>query len=216
MLKARVRRKPRAAPPARLLPRKAPRQERALFTVEAILRATAHIFRTQGPEAASTNRIAQVAGVSIGSLYQYFPSRDAVVAALLEQHVLQFEALLARALERLGEATLEQVVRLYIHSMLEAHAVDPKLHSALTVEGLRVGGFALVSKLNASTFALVERYLEANRALTRKLDAEQAAFILVTAVEAVAHWATLGATERLKSRSFEEELCQLVLRYLAL
>src|SRR5437870_12652127 len=68
-------------------PRKLPKQERAKATVEAILAATAHILVREGFDAASTNRIADEAGVSVGSLYQYFPSKQAIVSALLERHV---------------------------------------------------------------------------------------------------------------------------------
>lgn len=70
-------------------PRKVPQQERALFTVDSILAATRKIIETQGYEAASTNRIAEVAGVSIGSLYQYFRSKESIIAALVEDAVLQ-------------------------------------------------------------------------------------------------------------------------------
>ena len=63
-------------------PRKVPTQERARATVDAILMATAHILKTEGFAKASTNRIAQVAGVSIGSLYQYFPNKHTIVQGL--------------------------------------------------------------------------------------------------------------------------------------
>ena len=71
-------------------PRKEPRHERARATVDAILMAAAHILRTEGSEAATTNRIAELAGVSIGSLYQYFPNKQAVVGALRERHAEWF------------------------------------------------------------------------------------------------------------------------------
>jgi AcrR family transcriptional regulator len=57
-------------------PRKTPRQARARATVDAIVLAAAPILRSDGPEALNTNRIAEVAGVSIGSLYQYFPNKE--------------------------------------------------------------------------------------------------------------------------------------------
>ena len=64
-------------------PRKSPAQSRSRATVEAILDAAAHILLTQGIGAASTNRIAGKAGVSIGSLYQYFPNKTAHCAAAM-------------------------------------------------------------------------------------------------------------------------------------
>lgn len=63
--------------PASSAPRRSPRQERSQFTVDAIFEAVARIVATQGEDALTTNRIAEVAGVSVGSLYQYFPSKEA-------------------------------------------------------------------------------------------------------------------------------------------
>jgi AcrR family transcriptional regulator len=61
-------------------PRKSAAQERSRATVDALVEATARILVKEGFDKASTNRIAAVAGVSIGSLYQYFPSKEALVA----------------------------------------------------------------------------------------------------------------------------------------
>src|SRR5579859_209108 len=66
--------------------RKTPNQERAKVTVDSILEATSRILVRDGVSAASTNRIAKEAGVCIGSLYQYFPSKEALIAALVDRH----------------------------------------------------------------------------------------------------------------------------------
>src|SRR3990167_2638635 len=73
--------------PASSAPRRSPRQERSQFTVDAIFEAVARIVATQGEDALTTNRIAEVAGVSVGSLYQYFPSKEAILLAMLDQQV---------------------------------------------------------------------------------------------------------------------------------
>ena len=83
---------------ARTIPRKTPVQERSRDTVEAILAATARVLVKEGYEGASTNRIAVAAGVSIGSLYQYFPSKEAVVAAAIERHTQELSQVVLRAL----------------------------------------------------------------------------------------------------------------------
>src|SRR6185437_7157816 len=67
-------------------PRKVASQERSRATVEALVEATARILVKEGFHKASTNRVAEVAGVSVGSLYQYFPSKEALVAAVIERH----------------------------------------------------------------------------------------------------------------------------------
>jgi AcrR family transcriptional regulator len=84
--------------------RKTPRQARSRSTVEAILEAAERVLRSEGYHAASTNRVARVAGFSVGSLYQYFDDKRAVVGALLDQ-TLRGEA------ERVGQA-LDALARL--------------------------------------------------------------------------------------------------------
>src|ERR1041384_4380995 len=67
-------------------PRKQASQERSRATVDALVEATARILVREVFDKASTNRIAEAAGVSIGSLYQYYPSKEALVAAVIERH----------------------------------------------------------------------------------------------------------------------------------
>src|ERR1700751_5265402 len=70
-------------------PRKVASQKRSRATVDALVEATARILVREGFDKASTNRIAEVAGVSVGSLYQYFPSKEALVLAVVERHQQQ-------------------------------------------------------------------------------------------------------------------------------
>lgn len=97
------------APP--LAPRKKPLQARSAATVQAILQAAAHILETDGLAACSTNAVALKAGVSIGSLYQYFPSRDAITKALiLEQTAALLVEVEAIDATQGGRVALQQLV----------------------------------------------------------------------------------------------------------
>jgi AcrR family transcriptional regulator len=97
------------APP--LAPRKKPLQARSAATVQAILQAAAHILETDGLAACSTNAVALKAGVSIGSLYQYFPSRDAITKALiLEQTAALLVEVEAIDTTQGGRVALQQLV----------------------------------------------------------------------------------------------------------
>src|SRR3954453_20347070 len=106
-------------------PRKRGSQERSRATVAALVEATARILVREGFDKASTNRIAEVAGVSVGSLYQYFPGKEALVAAVIDRHQQQ--------LLRTVRAELAQVMALPVHGAMrqlvaiavEAHRVDP-------------------------------------------------------------------------------------------
>lgn len=83
-----------------LKPRKMPRQSRSVATVEAVLEAAARILEERGPDGFNTNAIAERAGVGIGSVYQYFPNKHALIAALVRRSTA---GLLAR-LETAGPA----------------------------------------------------------------------------------------------------------------
>ena len=120
----------------RLAPRRTPRQTRSQATVEVILGAAARVFARAGYAATTTNHIAAKAGVSIGSLYQYFPSKDAILVALVERHVDEAERELGRVLAELDAAdrSLDGTVGLLVRTMVELHARDPGLHRVLFEE----------------------------------------------------------------------------------
>jgi AcrR family transcriptional regulator len=84
-------------PPHHAEPRKRPAQDRSRHTVAAILDAAARIFAARGYTATTTNHVAESAGISIGSLYQYFPNKDALIVALEERHLLDARVALAAA-----------------------------------------------------------------------------------------------------------------------
>jgi AcrR family transcriptional regulator len=120
-------------------PRKAPTQQRARDTIDCILEATARVLIAEGFEGASTNRVAAVAGVSVGSLYQYFPSKEALVAALVERHVDEMTRELAVEINRVIALPLAEAVGRMVELMLRAHAVNPALHRVLIEQVPRIG-----------------------------------------------------------------------------
>ena len=198
-------------------PRKKPTQARAQNTVEAILRATAHILRTAGWDACNTNAVAKRAGVSIGSLYQYFPSKEALVAALAEEHATQGLGVLMEAVTAAPQGTLsfEDTVRHYIRAMVALHAMDPKLHRVLVEQVPRLkGGLDVVRRVSQQSASLVRSWLETQRKHIRAVDLDVATFMLVTSVESVAHLQVLDRPPQLDQAALVEELSELVLGYL--
>ncbi len=196
-----------------LNPRKAPKQRRSKATVEAIIEATARVLVEEGYEKASTNRIAKVAGVSIGSLYQYFPGKEALVLALVQQHCEGMLELLGRSAQSLAEAPLHTSVRTYVRSMLDAHAVDPALHQVLVTQVLHLG-LDFVTEMEERARQIVRAFLELKRDEILVDNFELVSFVLVASVEATTHRAVLERPEDLKSTELEDEICALVLRYL--
>ena len=196
-----------------LLPRKRPRQRRSKATVDAILEATARVLVEEGIDRASTNRIAEVAGVSIGSLYQYFPSKEALVMSLLEQHCERMLGLLLRSSVDLADAPLEKAVRTYVRAVIEAHALEPKLHQVLILQAITMG-LDTVAEIEQRARDVVRAFLEKRRDEILPNDLEMAAYVLVSAVEAATHRALLETPEDVAWDSMERELCALILRYL--
>jgi AcrR family transcriptional regulator len=199
-------------------PRKKPTQARAQATVEAILRATAHILRTGGWDACNTNAVAKKAGVSIGSLYQYFPSKEALVAALAEEHASKGLEILLAALGEARKAprSIEQTVRHYIRAMVALHAHDPKLHRVLVEQVPRLkNGQPLVQRLSEEAGALVRGWLEQERRHFRKVDLDVAVYMLVTSVEAISHLQVISRPAKLDQELLVNELTHLVLGYLS-
>ena len=114
-----------------LKPRKIPQQSRATQTVAAILEAAARILETKGLAGLNTNLVAQRAGVSIGSLYQYFPGKDALIVALcLREHAVFF----AEAQGALGEPTGRQALRHLIAVSVHQQLRRPTLARLLDFE----------------------------------------------------------------------------------
>jgi AcrR family transcriptional regulator len=198
----------------RTTPRKRPRQERSQATVDAILDATARVLCSTGYDRASTNRIALAAGVSVGSLYQYFPNKEALVAALVERHTAQMTALVTRKLTEVSTMPVEVAVRAMIQAMFDAHAVDPRLHKVLIEQVPRIGKLEKVVGVEREVEALVKVFLEARRSELRRARLDAVAFVLCHVVEAVTHAAVLAELPAGRNRDVAEELTDMVLRYL--
>jgi AcrR family transcriptional regulator len=114
--------------------RRAPIQQRSQLTVEAMLDAVVKLLKRGDASSITTNRIAETAGVSIGSLYQYFPNKRAIFIALHERHIGQVDRIMQRRMAESAESTLEELISSLIDGMIEAHAADPKLSDLLEAE----------------------------------------------------------------------------------
>jgi AcrR family transcriptional regulator len=172
-------------------PRKNASQERSRLTVDALLEATARILVREGFDKASTNRIAEVAGVSVGSLYQYFPSKEALVAALIDRHNRQVMQAIQGELAEALKLSMEEAVRRLVSIAVKAHRIDPKLHRALTEQIPRVGRLENVEFFNRQYYVLFENYLKSRRGELSVTDLGLAAFVCVTSIEALTHTAVL-------------------------
>jgi len=198
-------------------PRKLASQERSRSTVDALLEATARVLVKEGYDRASTNRIAEVAGVSIGSLYQYFPSKEALVAAVIDRHTQQVSQVTRNAVVKVAARPVEVAAREFVSVAIDAHRVNPKLHGVLSEQIPRVGRLQNIEALQQEGYALVRGYLEAHRDEIDVADLDLAAFVCVTVVEALTHAAVLRRPDILtdgKARHFVDDVTRLLVQYL--
>ncbi len=198
-------------------PRKLASQERSRATVDALLEATTRILIKEGYDQASTNRIAEVAGVSIGSLYQYFPSKEALVAAVIDRHQQEISAVTRKALVKAAALPIEAAAREFVSVAIDAHRVNPKLHGVLSEQIPRVGRLENNEANIREGYALIRGYLEAHRGEIDVADLDLAAFVLVTVVEALTHAAVLRRPDLLadgKARLFVDDITRLLVGYL--
>jgi AcrR family transcriptional regulator len=198
----------------RTTPRKRPRQDRSRATVDSILQATARVLVKHGFDGLTTNLVAQTAGVSVGSLYQYFPNKSALVGALIEKHVEHMTSLCLAELTRVARLPMPEAIRSVIEVMIRAHAVHPELHRVLTEQVPRVGRMAKLREIEAIVERMVAGLLAARKAELAIDDPEMAAFVLVSAIEAITHRAALLSPELFRDPRLVDETCAMVRRYL--
>ncbi len=198
-------------------PRKSASQERSRLTVDALLEATARVLTREGYDRASTNKIAAVAGVSIGSLYQYFPSKEALVSAVVDRHMREMLQLVRHSLIEVAARPVEVAARELVSVMIEAHRVDPKLHRVLVEQVPRAGRLENIDAIERETYALVRDYIVAHRDQLDVADPDIAAFVCVTAVEALTHAAVVRRPDILtdeKADRFVDDVTRLMVRFL--
>lgn len=194
-------------------PRKRPRQRRSLATVEAILVAAAETFVSAGFEHATVHAIADRAGVSIGSLYQYFPNREALLVALIEKHTDASLLELEHALASAEAMPLDEAVRLVVSSMVRAH--QSPLHRLLARELDELGRLDAVQRaIDRRAGRAVAQFLTRRSSDIRAPHVEVASFLLVRAVDVLTHALVNDCPSPLGELEQIDELCALVTGYL--
>lgn len=142
------------------------------MTVEAVLDAVERVLRKEGPDAITTNRIAEAAGVSIGSVYQYFPDKQSIFTALHQRHVEEVREVIEQAIAAHGSAPVEDFLCALVQGLMDAHDADPRLHEIVA------------NAVPESTLGFRRALLEA---FERVLPASPRRVVLAHLVEALVH-----------------------------
>ncbi|MDC5426709.1 TetR/AcrR family transcriptional regulator [Acinetobacter baumannii] len=128
-------------------PRKRPRQARSVATFEAILEAAARILETLGFAGFNTNAVAELAGVSIGSLYQYFPSKDALIVELIRRERAKLSNHIVEVIQQSDAADLKDKLKLIIQAAVKHQLSRPQLARTLEFATELIGKNSEESKL---------------------------------------------------------------------
>ncbi len=199
----------------RLTPRKKPTQARSRATVEVILEAAAQVFVEKGYPETTTNTIAERAGVSIGSLYQYFPGKEAVLYSLMERHIRDaYEFIFTETQEiRRQQAVTTGLIRRLVQHMVDLHKKEPELHRVLSEE-VRLLHFEGDYRRNEGLAVRHLTDLLERTAHCRKQNRSAAASWAVRAMETLTHRFVLDEYDGAREAEFVEEVTDMVSRYL--
>jgi AcrR family transcriptional regulator len=203
-----------AKPTRRAAPRKRPRQERSEATVSVALEAAAREFASSGYEATTTNGIAAAAGISVGSLYQYFPSKEAIAVELTRRFRAERLAFIRTQLDAVGDKPVESVVRALFASFLKAEGIQPGLYRVLIEQVVRTAsGRRELRGYEEKLEELVVGALRRVQPAPAIEDFDLAAFMLVRLVLALVHSAAADKP-RFNTPALLNELTRLVVAYL--
>ncbi len=194
--------------------RKLPRQARSRSIFESILDATARILVREGYGRTNTNRIAEEAGVSVGSLYQYFPNRETIVAAVVERHGRRVHRIITEASGPEQPLSLDNAVHRIVGAVVTAHRIDPKLHAILESE---MPHMAVVDGHTQTVRAIREQLLGIAPAVRRDMaveDLETASMVVGEITHALVHAALIHPRNPLPPADVERETVRAVLAYL--
>jgi AcrR family transcriptional regulator len=204
---------PKRTARSRTAPRKRPRQERSEATVDAILEAAAKIFVADGYDAATTNGIAEAAGTSVGSVYQYFPSKDAIAVELARRFRATRLEFVRTELAAVGHKPVGDVIRALFTSFLQAEGIRPELYRVLIERVMRTAARNEFRGYEERLEALVTEALRRVTPPPRVQDLELAAFMVVRLVLALVHSANADRP-RYNTPALASELTRLVVAYL--
>ena len=195
-------------------PRKRPQQARSQATFDAIVEAGAQLLVEEGFHNCSTNSIAERAGVSIGSLYQYFPNKEAIVASVVERFAQSQFELLADGLQEVIDAPLEEAVHRLVGLLIEAKQDQPELSHVLFDELPSVGQIDVMHDWIDRATELVHGALETRREDIDVEDLEMASFMVVTSCHGVIHSTIINRPDLLDDEQLVEHTARMILSYL--
>jgi AcrR family transcriptional regulator len=198
---------------APISPRKSPRQARAKFTVDAIVEATTQVLRADGYDRLTTARAAERAGVSVGTLYQYFPNKAALASAVIDRNCEQFLTAFEQAIAH--HDTLADCIRALVDFAIDARHTPPDLHRIVNELVPRLGVAERTELVSRAAAQAVEAALRKHaNEIAPEIDLAVAATIIETMLEAIAHRIVLARPSHDGHEALARETVRMITRYL--
>ncbi len=141
-------------------PRKTPIQARSTATVEAITEATIQVLLSHGPERLTTTRVAERAGVSVGTLYQYYPNKQSLLFAVLEDHLNHVAARVEAACDSACHKPLADMIKEMVEAFVDAKMERADISMVLYGVSADVGGPRLIKRIAQRARKAVEAMLQ--------------------------------------------------------
>ena len=211
----RIRQAPDKSSQPAVNPRKIAQQQRAQAAVDTLLEAAARILVREGYDALTTNRVAEVAGYSVGSLYQYFPNKAALITALWRKHHQELYDEYAATFEKVRPLPLRAAIRELVLANVRAHQIDPDLHRVLSTSAPEIDFGGPDKDGTAEMYTMVRAFFESRRHECRPgLDIDLAMVLIHKLGDNLTHAAVIDEPELLEKPAFVDELTTMIVAYL--
>ena len=206
--------------------RKSPTQQRAGRTIATIFEAAAQILQKEGPDKLTTNRIAERAGFSIGTVYQYFPNKESILAAIAERERQAIETQIRDALLKARPETAGDVVRQLVRILIRAFSGRRRVRRFLILNALKSGllesgQLGAVRQMQDDLTRLLLEVIERHASTAQRAGRRQvrplspaAAFVLTRAIIGTIRAAVLEDSPLLETPEFEDKLVRLASGFL--
>jgi len=200
----------------RLTPLKKPLQRRSRVTYDAILEAATQLLIERGYAATTTNHIAKRAGTSIGSLYQYFPNKEAIAVELLQRHIVDgpafMESNIIHSLESHRDPT--EMVKCFIEAACDHHAENSALHKVLEEGVPQPAHIREAIQRNENHYTEILANWIGQQRPQHISDVTVAARLIFNMIKSMTHWYILNQQAEIEREVFVGEMTAMIKGYL--
>jgi AcrR family transcriptional regulator len=194
-------------------PRKNPKQSRSRSLVDSAVEAAARVLSRLGYDATSTNRVAETAGISIGSLYQYFPNKDALIGAVIDRQLDNYMRKLEEDFAGIPNLSPIQGIEIVIRHLVSAYMGNRKLLAVIFEQLPRVQRMKNILHARRHGMKLVKEAFERNRSILKVSDIDRASYVIVNAVMGVLLTAIVDDQLTMSEEEISTELIEMIQGY---